>query len=217
VTEGSRVLRVHRIWFLTSDRLQPWLIPSGTTRSRQQHKSTIVWRNLPLYDRFWYFVLSFSSKRAWQSESKHYQRWNESRLHPTMVDSWCGLDRIVPEGMSQVSRRSEVGNHKQRTVLRWALLPNGYFVHFSHYVYSKTFSFLRISKNPSNDSSWRCPLYRSTIFKSWLQLLSVSIFELPNKSPSFRLRHSANEKLLNVYVPHPSMKSDRDSRNLYNK
>jgi len=48
----------------------------------------------------------------------------------------------------------------------------------------------------------RCPLYHSTTFKSWLQDLPASIFELPSKSPSFRLRHSANEKLFNVYVPH---------------
>ena len=47
-----------------------------------------------------------------------------------MVDSWYCLDRIVPERMSQVSRRSEVGNHKQRTVFRWALLSNGYFPSF---------------------------------------------------------------------------------------
>ena len=50
---------VRRLWFPTSDRLETWLIPSGTTRSRQWHESTIVWRNLPQYDRFWYFVLSF--------------------------------------------------------------------------------------------------------------------------------------------------------------
>jgi len=31
-----------------------------------------------------------------------------------MVDSWCCLDLVVLEGMSQVSRRSEVGNHNQR-------------------------------------------------------------------------------------------------------
>jgi len=60
------------------------------------------------------------------------------KLRQTMVDSCYCLDRIVPEGMSQVSRRSEVGNHKRRTVLRWAVLSNGYiqklkkryFVHF---------------------------------------------------------------------------------------
>jgi len=33
-----------------------------------------------------------------------------------MVDSCYCLDRVVPEGMSQVSRRLEVGNHKQRTL-----------------------------------------------------------------------------------------------------
>jgi len=33
-----------------------------------------------------------------------------------MVDSWYCLDRVVLEGMSQVSRRSEVGNHKRRSL-----------------------------------------------------------------------------------------------------
>ena len=33
-----------------------------------------------------------------------------------MVDSWYCLDRVVPEGMSQVSSRSEVGNHKRRSL-----------------------------------------------------------------------------------------------------
>jgi len=33
-----------------------------------------------------------------------------------MVDSWYCLDRVVPEGTSQVSRRSEVGNHTLRTL-----------------------------------------------------------------------------------------------------
>jgi len=37
-------------------------------------------------------------------------------LRQTMVDSWYCLDRVVPEGMSQVSRRSKVGNHKRRTL-----------------------------------------------------------------------------------------------------
>jgi len=72
---------------------------------------------------------------------------------------------------------------------------------FWHYVHRKTFSFLRKLENPLYDALWRCPLY-DTIFKSWLQDLPASIFELPNKSPSVRLRHNANDKLLNVYVPH---------------
>jgi len=130
VPEDSQVLRVRLSWFTTSDRLRTWLIPSGTTQSRQWNESIIVWRNLSPYDCFWYFVLSFSSKRAWQSGSKHYQRWYEGRLRQTMLDSWCCLRRIVPEGMSQFTRRSEVGNHKRRTVLKWTLLSNGYFVHF---------------------------------------------------------------------------------------
>jgi len=32
-----------------------------------------------------------------------------------MLDSCCCLDRVVPDGMSQVWRRSEVENHKRRT------------------------------------------------------------------------------------------------------
>jgi hypothetical protein len=38
---------------------------------RQYHESTIVWRNLPTYHCYQYFVLSFLTKRAWQSGSKH--------------------------------------------------------------------------------------------------------------------------------------------------
>ena len=130
VPEDSRVLRVRCLWFPTSDRLQTWLIASGTTRSRHLHESTLVWRNLLPYNRFLYFVLSFSSKRGWQSGSKHYQRWYEGRLPQSIVDSLCYLDRIVPERISQVSRRSEVVNHKRRNVLRWAVLSNGYLMHF---------------------------------------------------------------------------------------
>jgi len=33
-----------------------------------------------------------------------------------MVDSQNCLDRVVPEGISQVLRRSEVGNYKRRTL-----------------------------------------------------------------------------------------------------
>ena len=35
VPEDSRVLRVRCLWFPTSNCLDTWLIPSGTTRSRQ--------------------------------------------------------------------------------------------------------------------------------------------------------------------------------------
>ena len=40
---------VRRLWFPTSDRLEIWLILSGTIRSKQYHESTMVWHNLPLY------------------------------------------------------------------------------------------------------------------------------------------------------------------------
>ena len=33
-----------------------------------------------------------------------------------MVDSWYYQDRVVPEGMSQVARQLEVGNHTRRTL-----------------------------------------------------------------------------------------------------
>jgi len=52
----------------------------------------------------------------WQSVSKHLQRWYRGRLPQTMVDSWYCLDRVVPEGISQVSRWSEVRNHKRRSL-----------------------------------------------------------------------------------------------------
>ena len=52
VPEDSRVLRVRCLWFPTSNRLQTWLIPSGTTRFRPMNEITIVWRSVPPYDRF---------------------------------------------------------------------------------------------------------------------------------------------------------------------
>jgi hypothetical protein len=60
--------------------------------------------------------LVFQTKRAWQSGSKHLKRWYRGKLHQTMIDSWCCLNRFVPEKMSQVLRRSEVGNHKRHTL-----------------------------------------------------------------------------------------------------
>ena len=59
VPEDSRVLKVRHLCLPTSDHLQTWLIPSRTTRSRQKHKSTIVWSNLPSNHRLPHFVFSF--------------------------------------------------------------------------------------------------------------------------------------------------------------
>jgi len=66
----------------------------------------------------------------------------------------------------------------------------------------KLFHSFEYRKIPGHNSLKRCPLYSSTICKSWIQLFAVSILALPNKSPPFRLSHFASEKLLNVYVLH---------------
>ena len=125
-----------------------------------------------------------------------------------MVDSWYCLERVVPGGMSQVSRRSGVGNNKRRTVLnigsvfKWvfyALLGTMSIV--------KLFNSFEYRKIPLYDALWRCPLYHSTIPKSWSQDLPVSTFELFKQVLLIRLRHSANEKLLKVYVPQSLDKS----------
>jgi len=68
----------------------------------------------------------------------------------------------------------------------------------------KLFHSFEYREIPGHNFLWRCPLYSSTICKNWIQLLTVSIFALPNKTPPFRLSHFASEKLLNlnVYVLH---------------
>ena len=63
--------------------------------------------------------LVFQTKRAWQSESKHLNRCYRGKLRQTMVVSWyslSSLDRVVPDGVSQGFRRSEVGNHERCTL-----------------------------------------------------------------------------------------------------
>ena len=42
VPEDSRVLRVGRLWFPTSNHFETWRILSGTTLSRQYHELTMV-------------------------------------------------------------------------------------------------------------------------------------------------------------------------------
>jgi len=66
----------------------------------------------------------------------------------------------------------------------------------------KLFHSFEYRKIPGYNYLWRCPLYITTIFKSWIQLFTVSILALPNKSPPFWLSHFASKNLLNVYVLH---------------
>jgi len=74
--------------------------------------------------------LSIQTKRACQSGSKHLNKWYKSTLRQTRVDAQYCLDQVVPEGMSQVSRRSEVRNHERRT--RNTRLSSGTFRKLSH-------------------------------------------------------------------------------------
>jgi len=112
----SRVLRERRVWFPTSDRLETLLIPSGTTRSRQFHESTMVWGNLPLYHLCKCLLTLCHNLFVRKDKTKYQKRWYGGKLRQTMVDSWYCLDRVVPEGISQVSKRSEVGNIKRRSL-----------------------------------------------------------------------------------------------------
>jgi len=53
---------VRRLWFSTFDRLETWLILSGTIRSKQYHESTMVLRNLPSYH-LWLCLLLLETSR----------------------------------------------------------------------------------------------------------------------------------------------------------
>ena len=114
--EDSRVLKERRLWFPTSDCLDTWLIPSGTTQSIQYHESTMVWGNLPLYHLCKCLLTLCHNLFVRKDKTKYKKRLHGGNLRQTMVDSWYCLDRFVPEGISQVSRRSEVGNTKRRSL-----------------------------------------------------------------------------------------------------
>jgi len=110
---------VRRLWFSTFDRLETWLILSGTIRSKQYHESTMVLRNLPSYHLWLCLLLLCHALLEEKDKTKYQKQLYGGSLHQTMVDSCNCLDWVVPEGMSQVWRRSEVGNHKQRTLNTW--------------------------------------------------------------------------------------------------
>jgi len=107
---------VRRLWFPTSDRLETCLILSGTIRSKQHYESTMVWHNLPSYH-LWECLLPLCHALLEEKDKTKYQkRWYGGTLRQNMVDMWYCLDRVVPDRMSQVWRRSEFGNHKRRTL-----------------------------------------------------------------------------------------------------
>ena len=83
------------------------------------------------------------------------------------------------------------------SAVKWVFYAR--FVTMSIVKLFNSYEYRRISLN---NALWRCQLYLGTILKTWLQDLPSSIFELSNIATLFRLRHSANENLLNIYVPH---------------
>ena len=132
---------------MVPDLWSPTNLVCRTTRSRQYHESTMVWPNLPPCHRFLYFVLLFSTKTAWQRGSKHHQRFYEGKLRQTMVDSWYCLDQVGAEGGARFRGNRRLGNINGVLFLDGLCCQTCILCTFGHYVYSKTFSFLRISEN----------------------------------------------------------------------
>jgi len=90
------------------------LILSGTTRSRQYYESTMVLRFFPLYH-FLKCLLPFATLFLFE---KTKQSTRSGGTGAGCVRPWLTRDksRLGLQGISQVSRRSEVGNHKSRTL-----------------------------------------------------------------------------------------------------
>ena len=112
VPDDRRVLRVRRLWFPTSDRVETWLIPSGMNfpwqyHARVDHGLTQPSPVPPLQ------VLTSTLSRSFflKRRDKILEEVVRGQLHQIMVDLWCCLVWFVPEDRSKVSRRSEVGNY----------------------------------------------------------------------------------------------------------
>jgi len=68
----------------------------------------MFWRNVPLYHLLKCLLPLCHALFVEKGKTKYYKRCYRGTLRQTIVDSWYCLDRVVPEGMSQVSRQSEV-------------------------------------------------------------------------------------------------------------
>ena len=95
--------------FPTSDRLRTDLF---YTISRVNHGLS----QLSLVEPLIVLTSPLSRCLSRNTKTKYKKRWHGGNLCQTMVDSWCCLDRVVPERMNQVSKWSEVGNHKRRSL-----------------------------------------------------------------------------------------------------
>jgi len=99
----SRGLRVRHFWLPTSDRLQTWLIPFGTNRSRQYYELTMVWRNLPLYYLFkWLFPLCHT---LLVEKTRHSTR--SSGTGASCVRRECLNLVILDQNVIQIARNME--------------------------------------------------------------------------------------------------------------
>jgi len=76
----------------------------------------MVWGNLSLYYLCKCLLTLCQNLFVRKDKTKYQKRWYGGKLRQTMVDSWYCLDHFVPEGISQVSRWSEVGNTKLRSL-----------------------------------------------------------------------------------------------------
>jgi len=117
--EDSRVIRVRRLLFPTSDRLQNWLIPGPPERPGLDNIASQPWSDATCPCTTSLLTSLCHALFVWKDKTKYYKRWHRDRgkFRQFMVDSWYCLDRVVAEGMSQVWKRSEVGNNKRRTLI----------------------------------------------------------------------------------------------------
>ena len=71
----------------TSDRLDTWLIPSAMTRSRQYYESTMVWRNIPLYQLLKCLLPLCHDLFVEKGKTKYQKQCNRGTLRQTIADS----------------------------------------------------------------------------------------------------------------------------------
>ena len=124
--DESWLIREYHFWILMLRKIRDlgdtWLIPSGMTRSRQYHESTMVWRNLPLYH---LLKLKSTLSRSFclKRQDKVLEAMVQGQVAPDhgwlVLVLWHSVHQVVLDKISQVSRRSEVGNQKECTLNTW--------------------------------------------------------------------------------------------------
>jgi len=151
VPEDSRVLCERRLWFPTSDCLQTWLILSGTTRSRQC--TSQPWSD-PTCPRATAFCTLSCCFRLNQRD-KGEVRTIRGSTRAGCVRPWLTRDFVLTKSVRRGGARATFRGNRRLGNINGALFLDGLCCQMSvlctfwHYVYSKTFSFLRISENPS--------------------------------------------------------------------